>query len=82
MLYLDYYQIQNDESRFGFIVEMEIQEHVTNFRIFKINTEGEDESGQDYCGVELVIDGRLKWDGCSNLDFGDKGYIHFVKRMI
>lgn len=76
---MQYYHIQNDERRFGFIVEMNIEEHATNFRILKINTEGEGENNQDYYGVELVLDGILKWDGCSNLNFGDNGYIHFCE---
>lgn len=71
--------IQNDPNRFGFIVEMNIEEHATKFNIHKINAESADENNNDFYNVELVVDGILKFDGCSNLNFGKNGYIHFCE---
>ena len=72
------YLIQNDPNR-GFIVEMNIEEHATEFKIHKIKSEDTDENDNDFYNVELVVDGTLKFDGCSNLDFGRNGYIHFCE---
>lgn len=76
---MDTYLIQNDNNRFGYIIELKIEEHTTNFKIYKIDAIGDDENEEELHYVELIVDGYLKWDGCSNLNFGKDGYIHFCE---
>ncbi|WP_283747859.1 hypothetical protein [Bacillus thuringiensis] len=74
---METYLVKNFENGFGLILQLNIREHVTDFNIYKINASGSDNQDNDYYGVEIIVNGMLKWDGCTHLRFGEDGYVHF-----
>lgn len=61
-----------------------IPEYNMNFEVYEVTNWNHDNSPGD---VELYLTGSIKWDGCSDIYFGDNsdpdnnpGYIHFCGR--
>ena len=73
---METYIIKNSENRFGVLVQLESLEFAIDFKIFQITSEATNEEGEDTLLLDQIVDGSIKWDGCSNINYGDKGYIH------
>lgn len=71
--------IKNNRNRFGFFIQIEQEEFATNFKIHQIQSSGENDKGEDSLFLLQVVSGYIKWDGCSNVNYGESGYIHFCE---
>ena len=73
------------KERFGnYYIELRREEYYADLKVWEIagvTTEGEMLFGEDFTTVRPenpTIDGSIKWDGCSNWDFGtDECMMHF-----
>jgi hypothetical protein len=76
-----------------FAVEFEVHSHHVEYLVYRINAMGDDgyffyskiDDGDvtDLDIAELSARGLVKWDGCSNWDFGDDNGVmmHFCERV-
>ena len=52
----------------------ETENHFIEFDVIAVGNGGEQ--------IRRFIKGTVKWDGCSNLEFGDNGFYHFCEYPI
>ena len=73
---METYMIKNSEERFGVLIQITSLETAVEFKIFQITSESENDEGTDTLILEQIVDGSIKWDSCSNIHYGNNGYIH------
>lgn len=59
----------------GFVVEWETLEYRLSFKIHQI--EGRYVDDNEISGLEEVISGWVKWDGCANILYDSGNYAHY-----
>jgi hypothetical protein len=65
---------ENTHGLIEFLIEIgEDVEYSMQFKVFEVTSRNLDDSPY---GMEEYLTGSVKWDGCSNFNFGDEGYIH------
>lgn len=79
-------------GEFGFRVVWSYLPHWADFKVYEINGrydgsgeaifgkaswKNSSETVTDVAEAEPYMTGSVKWDGCSHLDFGRGGYLHF-----
>jgi hypothetical protein len=52
-----------------------------NFSVYEINSWHGDDDTPLYDDMELYLTGQIKWDGCSNLYFGEGGHMHLCGKF-
>ncbi len=63
-------EFEKDESDFEYSITFSVYEAISWNGINQVVEE-----------TELYLKGFIKWDGCSHLYFGDKGYIHLCGKV-
>lgn len=59
-----------DETDFPtYRIEYEAQEHCVDFKVFEVQGAYGTEPPWEISDEEPVLDGHVKWDGCSNWDY-------------
>jgi len=60
---------------YGFVIEWETLEYRFSFKIHQI--EGRYVDSNEISGLEEVIHGDIKWDGCANILYDSGNYAHY-----